>query len=145
MGVIALAIALLLWSVVTAQLNHKLENTESNNILFSLVQIQHRGDRHEILRRRCRRRLRKKYYVVRKMYVVIHAFNPKCNYFERKQVLNLSLLVKMVLNSRNYWNLSKKDLNCTKCSSKVIFQNLYMSRFTHFLCVKFLICEILSA
>ena len=36
----------------------------------------------------------------------------------------------------NNWNLSKKDLNCTKCITTVIFQNLYMSWFTHFLCVK---------
>ena len=34
---------------------------------------------------------------MRKIYVVIHAFNPKCNYFE------------------------KNDLNCTKCSTKLIF------------------------
>jgi hypothetical protein len=37
------------------------------------------SSRHEILRRRC---LRKKYYVVRKIDVGSHAFNPKCDYFD---------------------------------------------------------------
>ena len=49
--------------------------------------------RHEILRRHCKQVCVKKYLGVRKIYLGIHAFNPKFDYFERKQELNPSLLV----------------------------------------------------
>ena len=43
---------------------------------FNLMQgIPWLGYRHEILRRRCRRRLHKKYLIVRNIYVGIHGFD----------------------------------------------------------------------
>ena len=41
--------------------------------------------RHWILRRRCRHVCVKNYLVVRKIYVEIHAFDLKCDYFERNR------------------------------------------------------------
>ena len=48
------------------------------------------------------------------IYVWIHAFILKCDYFDRKHELTLSLLVQMLLNGKNDWNLSKTGLKCTK-------------------------------
>ena len=57
--------------------------------------------------------------------------------FWEKTGTNPSMLVKMVLNRRNWLKLVQNDLNCTKYSTSLIFKSLYMLRFTHFLCVQF--------
>ena len=50
------------------------------------VHLRKGNSRHEILRRRCRRCLRKKYDVLRKICAGIHGFNPQSDYFEKTSI-----------------------------------------------------------